>query len=242
MFCPNCGTQSTESASFCANCGFALAPKTASAPQTAPAPQFIPPQPSVMPGTGLVGFSQRINDPAYTSLNKKSQIWIFLFAAIISVAFIVGFPIYGNTSGDIDFPKSLYYGLGLGGMFCVIAIITSLRKAADKTWDGVIENKRYYRVEDSDDDGGFTTCRYVYELRIRKDSGKVIKMEIPGGRNASIYEYYNEGDKVRHHKGLHLFEKYDKSRDTQILCVACTKLNDINADKCKKCKTPLLNK
>ncbi|MDR3585075.1 MAG: hypothetical protein P4L59_07085 [Desulfosporosinus sp.] len=39
--------------------------------------------------------------------------------------------------------------------------------------------------------------------------------------DATIYNYYRTGDKVRHHKSLNGLEKYYKSGDTIIFCNAC---------------------
>ena len=43
----------------------------------------------------------------------------------------------------------------------------------------------------------------------------------------TVFNYYQIGDKVRHHGGLNSIEKYDKSGDEIIFCNACTYLNDI---------------
>jgi len=85
MFCPQCGFEIQEQQYFCKNCGAAL-------PQTSPA--AIP-----------SGFSPRINDPSFDRYKKKSRQWSFLFALILAVAAIAGFPIYGHYSGEVDWPE-----------------------------------------------------------------------------------------------------------------------------------------
>ncbi len=54
------------------------------------------------------------------------------------------------------------------------------------------------------------------------------------------YSYYHIGDRVRHHKGFFFYEKYDKSKDSHIMCAACMTFNDIGLDTCTRCKCPLL--
>ncbi|MDW7669506.1 MAG: hypothetical protein SCJ93_11835 [Bacillota bacterium] len=46
------------------------------------------------------------------------------------------------------------------------------------------------------------------------------------------YNYYQTGDKVRHHAELNTLEKYDKSKDKIIFCNACAYLNDIEDEYC----------
>jgi len=58
--------------------------------------------------------------------------------------------------------------------------------------------------------------------------------------NASFYNYYRIGERVRHHAGLNSYEKFDKSSETHLFCNACGTLCDINDDYCFRCKCPLL--
>ena len=77
-----------------------------------------------------------------------------------------------------------------------------------------------------------------YSVIVRSDEGKT---KTTTARNSSdVFNYYNIGDRVRHHKGLALFEKYDKSRDAQVMCVACGNFVSFAEDKCPRCRVPLL--
>lgn len=217
MFCPNCGKELENNAASCNQCGTVLNPSQIQ--------------------TGLIGFSPKINDPAFASYKKKSVTWSFVFACILAIIAIIGFPVYGNASGEIDWPNSLYYGIGIGGMFVVIALLQTIKRGFDKTWDGVVEYKHSYRERERNR-GAVAYYRTVYVLKIRKDSGGTKKhkwRDMPGP-----YNYYNSVDRVRHHKGFYFYEKYNKSNDTQIMCAACMSFNDISADVCTKCKCPLL--
>ncbi len=222
MFCQHCGKESPDSAAFCNQCGAPLALRAAEGPAQAAAP---------------AGFSMKIGDPAFKSYQKKSSIWSFLFAAILAVIAVIAFPIYGSRSGEIDWPYSLYYGMGIGGMFLVIALLQFLKRNLEKTWDGTVASKDVYRERNRNNDQ-FVSYDTVYRMKVRKDSGgtKTHKWRNTPG----LYDYYAVGDRVRHHKGFYYYEKYDKSRDAQILCAACMTLNDISRDTCSRCKCPLL--
>lgn len=222
MFCQNCGTKLNEGASFCEKCGEAVAPLS---------------QESQPRANGLMGFSSKISDPAFVSYKKKSVAWAFIFAGILAIIAIFAFPIYGNKSGEIEWPNSLFYGIGIGGMFLLIATLQTLKKGIDKTWDGEVIYKDAYTVRERNDNGSLHYHK-MYVMKIRKDSGGTKKhkwRDIPG-----VYDYYNVGDRVRHHKGFSYYEKYDKSNDNQIMCAACMSFIDIDKDICPRCKCPLL--
>ncbi|MPN17241.1 hypothetical protein SDC9_164592 [bioreactor metagenome] len=78
----------------------------------------------------------------------------------------------------------------------------------------------------------------VYNVFIRSDSGKLHTIRVEN--DSTVYNYYQMGDRVRHHPGLNSYEKYDKSKDDIIFCAACASLNDIGNDFCTRCKCPLL--
>ncbi len=54
------------------------------------------------------------------------------------------------------------------------------------------------------------------------------------------HDYYREGDEVRHYRGLHLFEKKDKSGDEKLICQVCESYVSISEDHCPFCKYKLL--
>ena len=219
MFCNNCGYAMLEGAAFCTNCGQPVAGR------------------QTFSGNPLVGFLSRINDPAFTSYKKKSAAWSFIFSIILAIIAVIAFPVYGNASGEIDWPDSLYYGMGIGGMFILIALGQFIKQRAEKTWDGVVESKDTYKERDRNVDS-HVSYDTVYLIKVRKESGRVKKHR---WRNSpGLYNYYQVGDRVRHHKGFYYYEKYDKSRDKQIMCAACMTMNDINEDHCARCKCPLL--
>jgi len=118
--------------------------------------------------SGPVGFSLRINDPAFAAYQKKSTAWSFIFAGILALAAAVGFPVYGKVSRDIEWPGSLFYGLGIGGMFLIIALIQTLRRNRDQTWEGTVAYKDSYRERSG---RNRRTYRTVYVLKIDKDGG-----------------------------------------------------------------------
>jgi hypothetical protein len=180
----------------------------------------------------MKGFSKKIADPAYTKYKKDSVTWSFLFSVILAIVAIIGFPIYGNSTGELDWPESLFIGIVIGAMFIAIAVAQTVKRKLDKTWDGVITDKQFYVKHLSSE----RTTKYIME--VENEAGKIKKVNWTN--TPQVFNYYSIGDRVRHHQGLFYFEKYDKSKDLIILCVACRHFNDIQEDYCIRCKCPLL--
>ena len=220
MYCVNCGTQVSESTRFCPGCGS----ETGQASQSAPHP------------AALRGFSKRISDPAFAKYIKSSNRYSAIFSIILAVVAVIGFYIAGEMGVDkMSNPQSLFIGLGIGGMFVVIALFQILGRKRSSTWDGTVEDKRVKKKTRQDENSAETYLEY--SVIVRSDQGKkhVIKT-----RSADLYNYYRVGDRVRHHAGLKSLEKYDKTGDKFIPCNACGTLCDIREEACRHCKCPLL--
>lgn len=214
MYCKKCGRELLDTANFCVGCG------------------------SMVVNSKLIGFSNKINDPSFDKYKKDSKSWSYIFSFILAIIAIIAFPIYGKVSGDIDWPYSLYYGFGIGGMFIIIAFFQSFKRNHDKAWDGIVIDKQIYKKRNLNRSSDTSRIYYEYVLTVKRDTGKKYKHK---WRNQSgLYNYYDIGDKVRHHKGFMYYEKYDKSKDKQIMCIACMAFNNIKDDYCIRCKRPLL--
>lgn len=225
MYCKYCGTTVPANARFCPVCGKAAKAEGVSAE----------------PG-GHVGYSDRIGDPAFAKYIKNSNRWAAIFSVILAVAAVIGFFIAGEMNvGDMENPQSLYIGLGIGGMFILIALFQILGRKRSRTWDGVVMDKtvkKKSRQRSSGSNDYYTQHYTEYTVAIREDGGKVHLLTAED--DDTVYRYYRVGDRARHHGGLNSFEKYDKSQDTIIFCNACGTLCDIGEDICPRCKCPLL--
>ena len=140
----------------------------------------------------------------------------------------------------IDNPEALLIGLGIGGMFLLIALFQTIGRSRSKTWDGVVVDKK---IEKKRRQKGSGNDRYwvnytLYTVVIKTDRGQFHEVRVED--DDTVYNYYQIGDRVRHHKGLNSLEKYDKSGDSIIFCNACASLNDIADDSCFRCHCPLL--
>ena len=235
MLCPRCGVDSAKNINYCTECGTALIRTTA--PPTAQTGTIDDGQ----TGTShLIGYSERISDPAFARYRRNSVVWSFTFAAILALAAVIGFYIYGETSSEMDNPQALYIGLGIGGMFLAIALVQTIGRSRSVAWDGVVIDKKTEKKRRQEKSGNDEIwVRYTrYTVVIKTEAGKLY--EINADDDDTQYNYYRIGDRVRHHQGLNSLEKYDKSGDSIIFCNACASLNDISDDRCFRCSCPLL--
>ena len=187
-----------------------------------------------------MGYSEKINDPRFARYRKNETRWAWTFNAIISTAAIIGFYIYGERSYEMDNPEALYIGLAVAGMYTTITLFTTLGKKRGKDWEGVVTDKKVEKKRRQVNSGGDSQWQYytTYSVIFDKDGGGQYKLSHED--TTLVYDYYQEGDRVRFHGRLGSLEKYDKSRDAIIFCNACASLNDINDTDCFRCGCPLL--
>lgn len=220
MHCSSCGTQVSQSTRFCPACGSGINQASQSAP----------------PPSNLLGFSPRINDPAFAQYVKNTNRYAAIFSFILAVAAVIGFYIAGEVGSEMDNPGSLFIGLAIGGMFVVIALFQIRSSKRSTTWDGTVEDKTVKKKTHEDEHSSETYLEY--SVIIRSDHGKRYFIRVKN--DDTLYNYYRVGDRVRHHAGLKTYEKYDKTGDQSIPCNACQGWNDIRAEYCFRCKCPLL--
>ncbi len=186
-----------------------------------------------------IGFSPKINDPAFANYLKNSNRWAGYFSLGLAFFAVLGFYIYGETSSEMENPEALYIGLGIGSMFILIAFFQIVGRNKTKTWDGTVVDKKIINKRRQDKNQDYWKDYLEYQVTIKADDGK--KYHISTEDDDTLYNYYQIGNRVRHHKGLNSYEKQDKSLDTIIFCNACASLNDINDKYCFRCKCPLLS-
>ncbi|CQR74101.1 hypothetical protein SOV_22200 [Sporomusa ovata DSM 2662] len=218
MQCPHCGETCPENEHFCTFCGGRLKPESPTSSKFKARP---------------VGFSSRINDPAFARYVRHTNLWSAIFAGMLAVAAIIGFTIAGEVGSEMENPESMFIGLGIGGMFLVIALLQIMGRKKSRTWDGTVVNKEinYGRDKNGRD---YTEYVVVVEDERGKKYCSIVKDD------DTRYNYFQIGDRLRHHAGLNSYEKYDKSQDSVIFCNACGDIWDIEEDVCPRCKCPLL--
>jgi hypothetical protein len=232
MFCVNCGEILQEHTKFCTRCGA----------QTANAAHQNPPFSQTAPRGPAIGFSPRIQDPAYTRYLKNSSRWAGIFSAILAAAAVIGFFIAGQTgAGNMKNPQALFIGMAIGGMFLLIALFQTLRKKKDRTWDGQVVDKKVEhktRSRETSEDSFVKEHYTLFTVLIRENSGKFHPLAVEN--DSRYFDYFQIGDAVRHHAGFSVYEKQDKTRDSYLFCIACGTKNEIYLDVCHRCKCPLL--
>ncbi len=182
-----------------------------------------------------IGYSDMINDPSFAGFIKNNNRWSAVFSVILAFAAIVGFFLYGENSSEMENPQALYIGLGIGGMFLVIALFQIIGRIRSKTWDGVVVDKTVKKKNRRQSSGSCDNDYYIhyyteYAVIVRADDGRIHRLTAED--DDTIFNYYQTGDRVRHHAKLNSYEKFDKSKDSIIFCNACGTLCDISDNIC----------
>ncbi len=187
------------------------------------------------------GYSTKINDPEFQKYILNSNRYSAIFSIVLAIIAIIGFFIYGETSNEMENPQALIIGITVGGIFILIALYQIITRNKDSTWDGIVAEKtieKKDRKQQASNNDYYIHYYIEYKVLIRDEKGKIHRIIFED--DDTVYNYYNVGDKVRHHGRLNSYEKYDKSNDTIIFCNACGSLNDIQDDYCFRCNCPLL--
>jgi hypothetical protein len=242
MYCYQCGVELPDQAKFCSVCGVrqTMAQSEEETEQLEHNGQIV----QASDNTIAIGFSERINDPAFVKYIKNTKRWAAIFSVGLALVAVVGFTIAGEMGVDnMENPQAFFYGLGVGGMFILIALYSIIARKRSRTWDGVVidktvTKKRKKRSRNDSSDDYYYADYLEYLILIHADDGKI--QRIVNDDDDTIYNYYRIGDRVRHHGGLNSYEKYDKSGDSIIFCSACATLCDIKDDTCFRCGCPLL--
>lgn len=238
MYCNYCGVPLSENVKFCDVCGEQTGRgRTASGSAEG---ETVIREAAGCTGS-RVGYSDRINDPAFARYVRNTNRWAAIFSVVLALAAVAGFYIAGEMGADdLENPQALLIGIGIGSMFLMVALVSVVGRKRSKTWDGVVVDKKVKKKQRRQ--GSEEDCYYVdyleYAVLVQDKSGK--KHRLTAEDDDTVYNYYQIGDRVRHHAGLNSYEKYDKSKDRIIFCNACGTLCDINDDNCRRCKCPLL--
>ncbi len=187
-----------------------------------------------------MGYSSRIEDPAFEQYLKNKRKWSLQFSLILAAAAVLGFYIYGAVSPDMDNPQAVLIGAVIGLMFTAIGL-NAARKNKSKTWDGVVTDKKVEqkRRRNRTGNSGYYWEEYIlFTVFISDERGKIHTISVEN--DDTLFNYYKIGDRVRHHGRLNTYEKYDKTGDSIVFCNACASLNEIKEDYCFRCNCPLL--
>lgn len=155
----------------------------------------------------------------------------------LAVASVAGGYIYGEFSSRFPNPLSLIVGIFLAVIFVVTGVYALVKQRLSTDWEGVVIGKEVKNVTRSYGAGDYTQVdRYV--VTAKDTNGAIHKLAVDN--LGDMYRYYQIGEKVRAYSGLLAWEKYDKTKDSQLICVACQRVNNLGSDHCSYCHCPLL--
>lgn len=178
-------------------------------------------------GAGGIGWTKHGRHPSVKryakSYVKCALVWLIGLSIIVPSILLAIDDISFDKEGKIilSIIVGIFWLFGLGFLF--------LNQGRNKpSWEGEIISKNILEKSDSDRGNDYT-------LIIRKKDGKIKNFTQKGSRR--LFDYFEIGDQVRYHgyKVLNYLEKYDKSKDTTIICGACSAICDIRDNYCGRC-------
>lgn len=185
-----------------------------------------------------MAYSTKIHDPAFERYRQNSKNYAFLFGLGLALVAIAGFYFYGESGGEMENPEAVTVGFVIGGMFLLIGVYAARSKKVRPSWDGVVCDKKVKKVRRKTEPSGEPEWKMVYTVFVKSENGTT--EEIRSEDDDTLFNYFQEGDKVRYHGVLRTFEKFDKSGDDIIFCNACGFLHDMEEEVCRNCGCPLL--
>ncbi|HOP10090.1 MAG TPA: zinc-ribbon domain-containing protein [Oscillospiraceae bacterium] len=238
MYCPKCGSQIDDGAKFCGKCGEQLTEPVQPVQQQAyqPAPQVQPVQQYQPQNTGLIGWSENYRHPLIVEKAEKQKKGGVIFSVVLMAVFLIGFTIAGFAVDDMSPVEGIIVGVLLALMTLIILLVR-MAKMKKPIWEGTVTDKKSKRKTDTDNDGNISRDYIQYTVYITGVDGS--KKKITTNDNRVWYDYLQVGERVRFHPNLGTYEKYDKSRDSYLMCNVCGKRCDISEDVCRFCKSPL---
>jgi len=175
-----------------------------------------------------MAYSQKITDPRFDKYLKNTQNYRYQFGFILAFVAVIGFYFYGEMSDEIDNPEAFHIGLGIGSMFFLIGLFSAFSGKKEKDFEGEVVEKEVIKKNGK--------AYFMVYFEDEKGNRKEISTE----NDATVYDYFKLGEKVRYHGKLKSYEKFDKSQDDIIFCSACAFMHDIEEHICQNCGCPLL--
>ena len=218
--CPSCGAKIKKSDELCPTCRKLL-------------DQVLLFGDTEQLGAGGVGFSDITEHESFTAYrNFTRKIW--LIAMPILTAIII---IYLIATGTHPI-GAIASGLAVFLLMLIIGLVIRRKKPS---WEGTVVEKKYLvEQERKQNQNGYKEVD-VYKVFFETESGK--KKTDKRKNDHKLYDYLNEGDRVRFLGNLgseYAYEKYDKSQDLEIMCVSCGNMNDARCTYCTMCGSILL--
>lgn len=193
-------------------------------------------------GSRRVGYSDNITDAAFHRAEAGkgrdvSTLRVMLFVVPLVVVVLLW------RAGTLPLMIALLLA-ALAVVLMLPPILKERRRLEDRTYDGTIAQVERREPVSSADisriDPKARAKLVLHTIRIEDEDGKLHTYERTGDLLEDYREYYHVGDRVRHHRGFDLPEKYDKSGDERVICIACGRTGSMDSRRCGECGTVLL--
>lgn len=214
MICPRCNKTLAAGTEVCPICNFHFEPGLS------------------YENADLIGYSDEIKNPLVTKRRDKGKLPFIVVGYLAALLFLIASPLLGYYSGADSLAIYVVIGLGMAAFFSYFATSQIIRMRRGKTWDGQIIDKDMEIRRDRRQDVN------TLKLLVKKEDGSETWLSYDDG--PTLTRYYHIGDHIRCHKDFQFAEKYNKTKDSEVICIGCGNLNEMRLTECEDCGLPLL--
>ena len=197
-------------------------------------------RPFSMVAPNSIGYSDRINSHELRKYLKrkslKSNIPDLILYSLSLCAFYYKLNLYKEYSLNYE-SNGLYFLLLASPLLLKLYSILS-RPKLKIDWEGVIVDKQITSQKVTSVDGEYsyydTTFNQTQEiptLIFQSSKGRKIKQSV----SRDVYDYYETGDNVRCFVSFEYVEKYNKRKDSKLICIKCASVFPLGEEYCPKC-------
>lgn len=183
-----------------------------------------------------MAFATNTDSPRVQAALKKQRRAVLISSAVLTALPLLGFLIYGAVSDSMELGQALLFGLIISTIFALSSAISLLKQRLAKPFAGTVADKRHiYRAGSVERGGGGS--RHRWRIWIDCDDGRRRRKDV----RQSVFDYLEIGERVRFLPQFpQPMEKYDKSRDAEIPCMFCARMNPAENEDCAFCHYPLI--
>ena len=196
-------------------------------------------------GVPAPGFSDRVNSPEILAALAKQRRATRIFGIIVILIAFAAPAVYASVTGKMEMGDAIKMGGVISGAIIICSLVSKIHRSLQRPYEAVVIDKQTRRVKcrTSDDSRSRKNETYYteYYTVVKTTGGKTKKIkEDDRGRNFA-WDYLKIGDRFRFHPQFEFpYELYDKASAPHIFCIICQTKNPIDADRCKRCHTPLI--
>ena len=186
------------------------------------------------------GWSDRVDDPEIAAAIARNRKAAFKWGVVTCIIALFAPTVVSKFApGAIKPEHAMQMGFVIAGAIIVCSVLCKIVRSLKKPYEAVVTDKIIEKSLHRDRNES-SSDRIHYITVVRTTDGRKKKIKETGFR-PFVWNYMNVGDRFRYHPQFDFpYELYDKPKAGNLRCVVCSMENPLEADRCSRCKAPLL--